>query len=104
MIKRLVKMSFETQHIEEFKSIFENSKHAIRGFEGCEHVELLQDTLHSSVFFTFSIWQSEEHLNVYRNSELFSRVWSATKKLFNDKPQAWTVKMMEFKPQLDSRS
>lgn len=96
MIKRIVKMSFETQHIEEFKNIFKNSRHAIRNTEGCEHVELLQSELHPSVFFTFSIWQSEEHLNRYRNSELFSRVWTATKTLFNDKPEAWTVRLLSF--------
>lgn len=96
MIKRLVKMSFNAQDIEEFKLIFKNSRHAISGFDGCSHVELLQDELHPTTFFTYSIWESEDHLNAYRNSELFSRVWASTKKLFNDKPQAWTVRLMEF--------
>lgn len=96
MIKRIVKMSFDAQYIEEFKLIFENNWQSIKNSEGCEHVELLQDQFHPSVFFTYSIWISEEYLNQYRNSELFSRVWSATKKLFNDKPQAWTVRLIAF--------
>ena len=96
MIKRIVKMSFETQHIDAFKNIFKNSRDAIKSFNGCEHLELLQDELHANIFFTYSIWQSEDHLNTYRQSELFERVWTSTKKLFNDKPQAWTVRLVSF--------
>lgn len=96
MIKRIVKMKFDDQFTEQFKLIFKESRHHIRGFAGCLHVELLQDELNPTVFFTYSVWESEEHLDAYRNSELFARVWSSTKKLFNDKPQAWTVRLIEF--------
>jgi len=89
-------MSFAPEKTEDFKTIFENSRHLIKGFEGCDHVELLQDKLHSNVFFTFSLWQSEEHLNAYRDSEVFAKVWSATKILFNDKPQAWSLTELKF--------
>ena len=91
MIKRIVKMSFVPEKVEDFKMIFKNNWKYIKGFEGCSHVELLQDKLHSNIFFTFSLWQSEEHLNAYRDSELFANVWGATKILFNDKPQAWSL-------------
>jgi quinol monooxygenase YgiN len=96
MIKRIVKMSFDPARVEDFKTIFKNNWKYIKGFEGCSHVELLQDKLHSHVFFTYSIWQSEEHLNRYRDSELFAKVWGATKALFNDKPQAWSVNELKF--------
>jgi len=96
MIKRIVKMSFEPSKTEEFVAIFKHNWQSIKGFEGCEHVELLQDENTPSIFFTYSIWSSEAHLNAYRNSELFSRVWSETKKLFNDKPQAWSLKPLGF--------
>ena len=58
MIKRFVKMSFHSQYIDEFTSIFKTSRHSIKGFAGCKHVELLQDELHPTTFFTFSIWES----------------------------------------------
>jgi len=96
MIKRIVKMSFEPGNIEAFKAIFEANWQYIKGFEGCSHVELLQDESTPSIFFTYSLWQSEGHLNAYRNSELFGRVWGATKVLFNDKPQAWSVREVLF--------
>jgi heme oxygenase (mycobilin-producing) len=96
MIKRLVKMSFHPEKVEAFKKVFAENWKQIKGFEGCSHVELLQDENNPSVFFTYSLWQSEEHVNRYRESELFGRVWGQTKVYFNDRPQAWTVKMLDF--------
>lgn len=89
-------MSFSFDNIEEFKNIFESNWQKIKGFEGCSHVELLQDKNNPSIFFTYSLWQSEEHLNAYRHSELFEKVWAATKILFNNKPEAWTVNELKF--------
>lgn len=94
MIKRIVKMSFKPENIEAFKTIFETNWKKIKGFEGCEHVELLQDKNNPQIFFTYSLWQSEEHLNNYRNSELFNGVWTSTKVLFNAKPEAWSVNQL----------
>jgi quinol monooxygenase YgiN len=91
MIKRIVKMSFKPENCEAFKIIFETNWKKIKGFEGCSHVELLQDINNPEIFFTYSIWESETSLNNYRNSDLFKNVWSATKQLFNQKPEAWSV-------------
>jgi quinol monooxygenase YgiN len=89
-------MSFEPGKVEEFKNVFRINWQSIKSFEGCVHVELLQDRMEPNIFFTFSLWQSEEHLNNYRHSELFKKVWGATKILFNDKPQAWSLTELKF--------
>lgn len=96
MIKRIVKMSFELDKIERFRSIYELNWHKIKGFDGCIHVELLQDNATPSIFFTYSYWKSEKHLNNYRDSILFKTVWASTKVLFNQKPEAWTLNVLEF--------
>lgn len=96
MIKRIVKMSFKPESIEVFKTIFDTNWQLIKSFDGCTHVELLQDENNPSVFFTYSLWQSEEHLNTYRSSQLFNNVWAGTKILFNAKPEAWTLKQVLF--------
>lgn len=88
---RIVKMTFEPSKIDEFLTNFNNNKVAIRNFNGVKHLKLLRDKQHSNVFFTYSIWESETHLEVYRNSSLFKAVWAKTKPLFADKPQAWSV-------------
>lgn len=91
MLIRIVKLSFHHEHISTFKEVFENSKEKIRSFEGCRLLELYNDKVHKNIFFTYSYWDSEENLNNYRHSDYFKEVWSNTKILFNDKPEAWSV-------------
>lgn len=91
MIVRLVQMTFQEEHIEAFRSLFEERRHLIRGFDGCRHLELWQDKNRTNIFFTYSIWDSENHLEAYRVSELFQDTWARTKVLFGGKPEAWTL-------------
>lgn len=91
MIFRIVKMTFEKEKVPVFLELFEGRKRQIRHFDGCRHLELWQDGHDENVFFTYSIWESEQHLDHYRFSELFKDTWKHTKALFADKPQAWSV-------------
>ena len=91
MIVRIVKMVFKSEKTNDFIEVFENSKEKIRGFEGCLHLELLQEKTEGNTFFTYSYWENENCLEKYRNSELFKSTWAKTKVLFNAKPEAWTV-------------
>jgi quinol monooxygenase YgiN len=91
MIVRIVQMTFRDEVTEEFIELFNSRKQHIRNFEGCCHLELWQDAHNSNVFFTYSKWVSEKHLDHYRFSELFKDVWSKTKVLFAAKPNAWSV-------------
>ncbi|MBK9284577.1 MAG: antibiotic biosynthesis monooxygenase [Sphingobacteriaceae bacterium] len=92
MIKRIVKLTFREDKVEEFKSIFKENWLFIKNFDGCKHVELLQDQDNPCVFFTYSLWDDEECVENYRKSELFNKVWSSVKILFADKAQAWSVR------------
>lgn len=96
MITRVVRMEFQPDKVEAFLTIFNESKHLIRHFPGVHHLELHRDAKLSHVFYTYSIWDNEEQLNVYRHSELFQSVWAQTKQLFAGKPLAYSlVKEME---------
>lgn len=88
-------MTFQEDKIENFLVIFNRSKHLIRGFEGCQHLELLRDKKAPNIMLTHSHWLSEEHLNTYRDSELFKTTWAATKALFLDKPVAFSSELVE---------
>lgn len=91
MFVRIVKMSFDTKHIDVFLANFNANKEAIRAFNGCEFLELYRDKSNTNVFFTYSYWDSEDDLEKYRHSDLFKNVWANTKPLFNAKPEAWSV-------------
>lgn len=91
MIVRIVKMTFEPSETEAFQELFQRNKEKIRGFEGCEFLELYRDKNNKNIFFTYSYWQNEDALEKYRVSPLFQEVWSETKKMFAGKPEAWSV-------------
>ena len=96
MIKRIVKMSFRPEAVPTFVGeVFEQSKHRIRAFPGCRHMELLQHASQPNILFTLSIWDSEDALDAYRQSDLFRDTWTRTKLGFAEKAEAWTVEVAD---------
>lgn len=91
MFVRIVKMSFHEENISAFLENFELMKIHIRNAPGNRFLELYQDKNNPSILFTYSYWETEADLENYRKSELFDEVWTFTKKLFNDKPEAWSL-------------
>ncbi len=91
MFVRIVKMTFKTDKIDDFLVVFNANKKKIRDTNGCSFLELYRDRTNSSIFFTYSHWNTTQDLENYRCSELFKNVWAKTKILFDDKPEAWSV-------------
>ena len=94
MITRIVKMNFRPEEVENFLTIFHQSKDKIRHMPGCKHLELWNSQSDASIYYTYSIWDSEDDLNNYRDSELFQSVWPATKTLFASKAEASTLNVL----------
>ncbi len=92
---RVVRMTFRPEEVPAFLENFEKHKILIRNFPGCRHLELWQDENQKNIFVTYSHWESEAALNQYRDSQLFKSVWSFTKTLFSEKPQAWSTKKLQ---------
>lgn len=91
MLVRIVKMKFKTEAIEAFQDLFQKNKLKIREFEGCQRLELYQDQNDKTIFFTYSYWESESHLNSYRHSAFFAEVWKATKAGLSQNAEAWSL-------------
>ena len=91
MFVRIVKLSFHEENVAAFLENFESIKDRIRSAPGNRLLELYQDKNNKSIFFTYSYWETEADLENYRNSAFFDEVWCFTKKLFNAKPEAWSV-------------
>ncbi len=85
-------MTFRTGEADNFKQVFNVTQNQIRNFNGCSQLRLLES---GNVFFTYSVWESEIHLNAYRESELFKQTWAKTKVLFEKPAEAWTCEAME---------
>jgi heme oxygenase (mycobilin-producing) len=88
---RIVKLTFKEEKILSFQQFFEQRKEHIRNFEGCTHLALWQDAAHENIFYTYSLWESEDHLNRYRTSSLFQETWSQVKQWFSEKPMAFSA-------------
>ena len=95
MITRIVRMHFRPGEREAFLAIFNASKDLIRQFDGCQHLGLYNEAGLPDVFFTYSVWTSAAHLEGYRSSELFQTTWAATRALFAEKAQAWSMEEVE---------
>lgn len=95
MLTRIVKMTFREDAVSDFLKLFEEVKDKIRAVDGCRHMELLRQKRQPNVLFTLSIWDDEEALNRYRDSELFAGTWKRTKALFADKPEAWSLERID---------
>lgn len=95
MITRIVRLSFDPQHIDTFLQLFADTKKDIKAFEGCTYLALMRDQDQLNVYYTHSKWLSDEALQQYRKSALFQNTWAKTKVLFNDKPLAYSLKTVE---------
>jgi quinol monooxygenase YgiN len=98
MLKRIVKMTFREEKVPEFMAIFEDSKRAIRQFHGCMHLELWRHHSQPHILFTYSHWADANALAQYRQSALFAKTWQATKALFAEKAEAWSVEGLDYLP------
>lgn len=98
MITRMVKMEFHPENVEVFIKVFDQSSPLIRAFDGCMHLELHHQIDQPQIIYTFSIWKSEEHLNLYRNSKIFKDTWAQTKPLFAKSPKAWSMSTLRKLP------
>lgn len=95
MIIRIVKMTFVAEQVPQFIEFFNERKHLIRHFDGCQHLELWQEAGNPAVIFTYSIWNSEEALNRYRFSDLFKDTWKTTKAMFAARAEAWSINALQ---------
>ncbi len=94
MIVRMVKMTVQEDKIEAYKAYTAILKPRIRAFEGCQHLDLLQDINQRNIFFSYSLWDTEEHLNTYRKSEFFQDLWGKVKPMFKAKTEAWSTEVL----------
>ena len=88
MLVRLVSMSFHESDVTSFLSLFHESSDRIRAVAGCDRLELWQDIDQPNVMTTYSLWDSVEALEAYRESELFRTTWEKAKAFFDALPVA----------------
>lgn len=94
MIKRIVKLEFTPDFAPIFEQKFPDIRDKIEQYEGCQSLALYADAQHKGRYFTLSLWKTEEALETYRKSSLFTEVWADIKPHFTDKPLAWSITLI----------
>ena len=92
MITRIVRMKVAPVEVATFQKYFKQSYALIRSFSGCTDLSLHADIEELGVIVTISRWESEAHLNAYRDSTIFKSTWAKVKPLFIAKPEAFSLK------------
>ena len=95
MIVRVVRLTLKSSSVQSFDELFNEHCAAIESQPGCLGVELLHDAHDSNVRATLSRWASEAHLNAYRGSALFGKIWPLTKVMFSASPEVWSYEVQE---------
>ncbi|MEZ5025065.1 MAG: antibiotic biosynthesis monooxygenase [Chitinophagales bacterium] len=90
MIVRIVKLTMQENEVETFKKYFSTVCDIIRSQKGCHTLQVWQDIHHSNIFFTYSLWDSEQDLDNYRYSDFFSVFWKTVKPWFAAKTEVWS--------------
>lgn len=82
MLIRIVRLTLQPEAVHSFYRVFALTAPKIRQAEGCRKLELWVDAGCSNVITTYSEWDSESHLNIYRESTLFKDAWATVKPMF----------------------
>lgn len=88
MIIRLVRMNFKPEESANFLELYKTIHSKIQAFPGCQSVELYQEVLDEHSFTTYSIWETHEALDTYRDSGLFQSIWPKVKEMMRNKATA----------------
>ncbi|MFM7016849.1 MAG: putative quinol monooxygenase [Bacteroidota bacterium] len=91
MILRIVKMKVAPEKVAIFRGYFQESYSKIRNFQGCHELALYTDVNDPGVVITYSKWDHEDALNLYRDSAVFKSTWEKVKPLFIAKPEAFSM-------------
>lgn len=90
MIIRIVKLTMHPEKTVTFTDYFDTVCQTIRNQPGCHQLQVWQDIHQPNIFFTYSIWNSEDDLNNYRDSPFFGTFWKTVKPWFGAKAEVWS--------------
>lgn len=90
MITRIVKLKMNVEDVASFTTYFQTVCETIRHQPGCHSLQAWQDIKDNTIFFTYSIWDSEQDLDNYRDSAFFLEFWKTVKPWFAAKAEVWS--------------
>ena len=92
MIKRIVRLTVKDAAAKEaFQEIYRSRNPYKNGVPGCREVKVMQDVNDDDVYYTVSIWDSNDDLEAYRNSDYFAKTWPMVKAQLSKRAEAFSM-------------
>lgn len=92
MIKRIVRLTVkDTAASEAFQEIYRSRNPFKNGVKGCRDVKVMKDVNDENVYYTVSIWDHNDDLEAYRESEYFAETWPMVKAQLSKRAEAFSM-------------
>ncbi|OFX61669.1 MAG: hypothetical protein A2046_04560 [Bacteroidetes bacterium GWA2_30_7] len=91
MIVRIVKMQVNESNKVLFKQTLKDYQPLLKKQKGCMQIDMLNDKKIKDIYYSYTIWDNEENLKKYKNSDFYKELSSKVLPLCEKEPQAWTV-------------
>ena len=92
MIKRIVRLTVKDAASKEaFQEIYRSRNPFKNGVIGCLEVKVMQDVNDDDVFYTVSLWGSNDDLEAYRKSDYFAETWPLVKAQLSKPAEAFSM-------------
>lgn len=91
MITRITKFQIEPTQRKAFSEFMKQFKDELISADGCRHFDVLRDKNDDLNLFMFMIWDSDEKLEKFRNSDLNKLLIKKIDSFSKGEPSSWTV-------------
>ncbi|NEN24326.1 antibiotic biosynthesis monooxygenase [Cryomorpha ignava] len=98
MVIRIVELHIHRDRLEKAQLLLAEVAPNVRKMDGCSHLNILEGLNNNAHITTYSYWKSEDHLNAYRQSNVFKTFWGEIKPLFAMPARAWSSYSLHYLP------
>ena len=92
MIKRVVRLTVKDAAAKEaFQEIYRSRNPYKNGVKGCQDVKVMKDVNEDNVYYTVSLWDRNEDLEAYRQSDYFAETWPMVKAQLSKRAEAFSM-------------
>ncbi len=88
---RVVLLKFHSDQVKDALDKLNSIAPKVRAQRGCKFLEISQGFHDKSEIITYSYWESQNDLNVYRQSDFFRAFWKDIRVNFQEPARAWSV-------------
>ena len=91
MIIRVVKIPIKDASINSFIKRIPIISNEVRRVSGCIHNDIFRDKMKENIFYSYTIWNSDEDIEKYLGSQYYKDIWGDLWDYFEGTPKSWKI-------------